>query len=227
MNKNLRKRLIIGILLLVLSAILAVFAHSTPYFPGDVRAMQFIQSLNSPFLTSFMTIVSQGFTGIPAVLLVITCVVIIWWRLGMLEGIFVAATGVLSPIANLFKLIIEQPRPPTSLANIITPLGGLGFPSGHAFFAAMVLGMLIYFILKNVSLPAVRVLLVSILIFIILLVGYSRVYLGDHWVSETVESYFIASGFLLLLTAFYEQRKTSKERRRRRLIPPLVASLLF
>ena len=128
-----------------------------------------------------MTIVSQGFTGIPAVLLVIACVLIIWWRLGMLEAIFMAATGVLSPIANLFKLIIEQPRPPATLANIITPFGGLGFPSGHAFFAAMVLGMLIYFILKNISLPAVRVLLISVLIFIILLVGYSRVYMGDHW----------------------------------------------
>jgi undecaprenyl-diphosphatase len=172
--------------------------------------MQFIQSLNSPFLTSFMTIVSQGFTGIPAVLLVIACVLIIWWRLGMLEAIFMAATGVLSPIANLFKLIIEQPRPPATLANIITPFGGLGFPSGHAFFAAMVLGMLIYFILKNISLPAVRVLLISVLIFIILLVGYSRVYLGDHWVSEVVESYIIAGGFLLLLTAFYEYRKAIK-----------------
>jgi PAP2 superfamily. len=213
-NKSLRYKLIIGILLLVISAILAVFAHSTPYFPGDIPAMQFIQSLNSPFLTSFMTIVSQGFTGIPAVLLVIACVLIIWWRLGMLEAIFMAATGVLSPIANLFKLIIEQPRPPATLANIITPFGGLGFPSGHAFFAAMVLGMLIYFILKNISLPAVRVLLTSVLIFIILLVGYSRVYLGDHWVSEVVESYIIAGGFLLLLTAFYEYRKAIKARQK-------------
>jgi membrane-associated phospholipid phosphatase len=59
----------------------------------------------------------------------------------------------------------------------------------------MVLGMLIYFILKNITLPAVRVLLISVLIFIILLVGYSRVYLGDHWVSEVVESYIIAGGF--------------------------------
>jgi undecaprenyl-diphosphatase len=74
----------------------------------------------------------------------------------------------------------------------------------------MVLGMLIYFILKNISLPAVRVLLTSVLIFIILLVGYSRVYLGDHWVSEVVESYIIAGGFLLLLTAFYEYRKAIK-----------------
>jgi undecaprenyl-diphosphatase len=214
MNKSLRYKLIIGMVLLVISAILAIFAHSTPYFPGDVPAMQLIQSLNSPLFTSFMIIVSQGFTGIPAVLLVIACVLIIWWRLGMLEAIFMAATGVLSPIANLFKLIIEQPRPPATLANIITPFGGLGFPSGHAFFAAMVLGMLIYFILKNISLPAVRVLLISVLIFIILLVGYSRVYLGDHWVSEVVESYIIAGGFLLLLTAFYEYRKAIKARQK-------------
>jgi undecaprenyl-diphosphatase len=212
-NKSLRNRLIIGILLLVISIILAIFAHSRPYFPGDIQAMQFVQRLNSPFLTSFMTIVSNSSTGIPAVLIVIASVLIVWWRLGKLEAIFMAATGILTPVANLFKLIIEQPRPPDTLANIILPIGGLGFPSGHAFFAAMVLGMLMYFILKNVASKPLKTLLVSVLIILILLVGYSRVYLGVHWGSEVVESYLIAGGFLLLLTALYEQINISKARR--------------
>jgi undecaprenyl-diphosphatase len=212
-NKSLRNRLIIGIFLLIISAILAVFAHSTPYFPGDLPAMRFVQSLNSHFLTSFMTVISNSATGIPAALLVIACVLIIWWRLGKLEAIFMIAAGVLSPIANLFKLIIEQPRPPATLADILLPIGGLGFPSGHAFFAAMVLGMLIYFILKNVALSVLKMLLVSVLIIYILLVGYSRVYLGVHWGSEVIESYLIAGGFLLLLTALYEQINISKARR--------------
>ena len=214
MNKSLRNRLIIGILLLIISAILAVFAHSRPYFPGDIPVMQFVQTRSSNFLTSFMTIVSNSSTGIPAVLLVIALVLIIWWRLGKLEAIFMAAAGVLSPIANLFKLIIEQPRPPATIANIILPIGGLGFPSGHAFFAAMMLGMLIYFILKFVASKPLKTLLVSFLAFYILLVGYSRVYLGVHWGSEVIESYLIAGGFLLLLTAFYEYRKAIKARQK-------------
>jgi membrane-associated phospholipid phosphatase len=209
-NKSLRKRLIIGPLLLVISVILAVFAHFTSYFPGDIPAARFIQSLSSQGITSFMTLVSQGFTNIPAVVLVVACVVIVWWRLGRLEGIIMAAVGAFSPVANLFKLIIQQPRPPATLIDIITPAGGLGFPSGHAFFAATVLGMLIYFVLRYVSLRPLKELLVSGLIFIILLVGYSRVYLGDHWVSQVIASYIIAAGFLLLLTVFYEQRKGSK-----------------
>jgi len=57
-----------------------------------------------------MIIVSDGFTGIPAVVLTIAFVLLIWWRLGMMEAIVMAITGVLSPIANLFKLVIEQPR---------------------------------------------------------------------------------------------------------------------
>ena len=129
MKKSLRNRLIIGTLLLILSAVLAVLAHRVPYFPGDLQSMRFIQSIRSPFLTSFMIIVSDGFTGIPAVVLTIAFVLIIWWRLGMMEAIVMAITGVLSPIANLFKLVIEQPRPPTTLVDIIIPIGGLGFPS--------------------------------------------------------------------------------------------------
>jgi membrane-associated phospholipid phosphatase len=215
LNKSLRKRLFIGLVLLVISVILAVFAHFTAYFPGDIAAARFVQSLSSQFITSFMLLVSQGFTGIPAVVLVIACVVIIWWRLGRLEGLFMAASGVLSPVANLFKLLIEQPRPPASLVGIISPAGGLGYPSGHAFFAAMILGMLIYFVIRYVSLKTLKWLLVAGLICIILLVGYSRVYLGDHWASEVIASYMIASGFLLLLTVFYEQRKGSKATRQK------------
>jgi undecaprenyl-diphosphatase len=212
-NKSLRNRLIISIFLLIVSTILAVFAHSRPYFPGDIQVMVFVQTRSSNFLTSLMTIVSNSSTGIPAVLLVIALVLIIWWRLGKLEAIFMAAAGVLSPIANLFKLIIEQPRPPATVANVLLPIGGLGFPSGHAFFAAMMLGMMIYFILKFVASKPLKTLLVSFLAFYILLVGFSRVYLGVHWGSEVVESYLIAGGFILLLTALYEQINISKARR--------------
>jgi membrane-associated phospholipid phosphatase len=211
-NKRLRKRLIIGLLLVILATILAVLAHFTLYFPGDVGATHLIQSLANPSLTSFMIIVSGGFTNLPAVLLVIACVVFIWWRLGRLEAMIMAAVGVLSPIANLIKLLVERPRPPASLVDVVTPAGGLGFPSGHAYFAATTLGILIYFVIKDVPSRSLKVFLVSGLVFIILLVGFSRVYLGDHWLSDVIESYIIAGGFLLPLTLFYEQRRAHKAR---------------
>ncbi|HEX7475037.1 MAG TPA: phosphatase PAP2 family protein [Dehalococcoidales bacterium] len=210
LNQRLRKRLIVTLVLLFLSIILAVFAYLTPYFPGDIRVAQLIQRLNSPSLTSFMIFVSAGFTGIPSILLAIALVLIIWWRLGLVAAIFMAADGVLSPAANLFKFIIERPRPPDSLVNILVPVAGLSFPSGHAFFATMILGMPIYFVLKYVSSRPLKVSLVSFLVIVILLVGYSRVYLGDHWPSDVIGSYFIGSTLVLLLTMFYEQRIASK-----------------
>ena len=103
------------------------FAYLKSYFPGDIRVTQLIQSLNSPSLTSFMIFVSKGFTGIPEILLAIVLVLLIWWRLGLLAAAFMAADGVLSPIANLFKFIIERPRPPDSLVNILCRVGGPQF----------------------------------------------------------------------------------------------------
>jgi membrane-associated phospholipid phosphatase len=203
--KRYHKRFTIGIALLLFSIIPAIFAYYTPYFPGDIQITVFIQGFRSEFMTSLMEAVSSLFTGLPAILLVVVFVAVILWRLGMLAAIFMALAGALSPADDILKFIIRRPRPTANLVNIILTSPGLSFPSGHAFFTTMTLGMMIYFIIKYVPNRPLKVLLSSVLIFVILLVGYSRVYLGAHWSSDVVESYLIAGAAVMLLTVLYEQ----------------------
>jgi len=79
---------------------------------------------------------------------------------------------------------------------------------------AMTLGMLIYFVLHNVSSRPLKVALVLVFAFIMLLVGYSRVY----WVTTAQRGHrklFYCRRFLLLMTVFYEQIKESRIRRQK------------
>ena len=205
MKKRYRKRFIIGLAMLFLSLLQAIYARFTPYFPGDVQVTRFVQGFNSRFLISVMETISRGFTGLPAVLLAVVFVMVIWWRLGIRAAAFMAGAAVLSPVDDILKFLIHRPRPPAILVNIIMPASGLSFPSGHAFFATMTLGMMTYFIIKYVTNRKIKIVLTAGLIISILLVGFSRVYLGAHWGSDVVESYFIAGGLVLLLSVFYEQ----------------------
>lgn len=210
MKKRYRKRFIIGLAMLFLSLLQAIYARFTPYFPGDVQVTRFVQSFNNHFLVSLMEAISRGFTGFPAILLVAVCVAVIWWRLGIRAAALMAAAAALSPVDGVLKFLIQRPRPTAILVNILMPASGLSFPSGHSFFATMTLGMMTYFVIKYISNRTLRWVLAAGLILSILLVGFSRVYLGAHWSSDVVEAYFIAGGFVLLLSVVYEQLMRDK-----------------
>ena len=84
-----------------------------------------------------------------------------------------------------------------------------GFPSGHAMFSIMVLGLLAYFIFINVKNHILRTVILIGLVALILLIGVSRVYLGVHWPSDVVGGYIIGGALLTGLIWFYRTRKAS------------------
>jgi membrane-associated phospholipid phosphatase len=213
MKNHYRNRLILALVLGLLGVAQAVYAANNAYFPGDVQVTQLLQSFSfQPFVT-LMIWVSQGFNSWRADLLALACIIFIWWRLGLLEAVMLTAAVLISPLNEFFKILVNRPRPVAMLVHIILPATGLSFPSGHSFFAAMLLGTLGYFALIYVRRP-VKYYLMSALLFFILLVGFSRVYLGAHWGSDVIGAYFFAGFFLLILSVVYEELKTYLTQRR-------------
>jgi membrane-associated phospholipid phosphatase len=213
MKRSVRNRLIVALILALLGICQAIYVHNVPYFPVDVQAAQWLQSIHNQILLSLMIGISQAFTSWPAFFLIIACVVAAWWRLGRLEAATVAVAALISPLNELVKIIVNQPRPPASLVHILLPALGPGFPSGHSFFTAMLLGIMAYFVLRYVKPRPFKFFLAATLIFLILLVGFSRVYLGAHWGSDVVGAYILAGVFLSLLTVGYEEVQNKLERR--------------
>jgi len=205
--------LIIGILLLNYKRDIGGICALQTLFPGWYSGDAVCSNPKQQFSNFFHDNSSNSSTGIPAVLLVIALVLIIWWRLGKLEAIFMAAAGVLSPIANLFKLSLNSRDLLPPLLISYCRLAASVFPAGMLFSPRWCWEWLFILYSNFVASKPLKTLLVSFLAFYILLVGYSRVYLGVHWGSEVIESYLIAGGFLLLLTALYEQINISKARR--------------
>ena len=208
MQKNTKYKIIVGLLATV-SLIMSIFAWFIKQFPGDLYWTLRLQSFHSNFLLSIMKGASFIFGGWFSVVVVVVIGILVWWRIGRLEAILIPIAGLLSLVNVVLKLIIARQRPSANLVQVLYQMQTNGFPSGHAVFAIMVLGLSAYFIFINMENHILRTVVLVDLVALILLIGTSRVYLGVHWPSDVIGGYIIGGALLTALIWFYQTRKLS------------------
>ncbi|MFE9258922.1 phosphatase PAP2 family protein [Streptomyces sp. NPDC006879] len=106
-----------------------------------------------------------------------------WWVLGTL-----AAAGALN---NGLKLAVGRPRP--QWIDPVDSAPHAAWPSGHALTAAVVFGLLVWILWDRVPvLVSASVAVVSVLG-----VGFTRLYLGVHWLSDVLGGWLLGSALVL------------------------------
>jgi membrane-associated phospholipid phosphatase len=188
----------------VLFLALAWFVHVHPVLPVDIAITEEFQEHQLPWLKWFMVAVS--FLGnqslVFAALIFLTAVV--FWLLGLrLEAIFIVGLSLVSAGLNqLIKYIVSRPRPTSDLVYILQQANGQSFPSGHVMSYVAYWGLLFslgLILFKRDRWWHYLFLIISGLF--VLLVGPSRIYLGDHWASDVLGGYMF--GGLLLGIALW------------------------
>jgi membrane-associated phospholipid phosphatase len=81
------------------------------------------------------------------------------------------------------------------------------FPSGHAMYGVAFFGLLFYIIIMNTKKYQLPWTIVSIAF--ILLLGFSRLYLGVHYLSDVCAGYSLGFLWLLLSISILELKRTS------------------
>ena len=111
------------------------------------------------------------------------------------------------------KLVVGRTRPPSWIAVIVED--GFSFPSGHATgaVAVAVLGawMTGRWIVRG---WAARVALWAILLATAGLIGFSRIYLGVHYVSDVVAGAFLGAAWavaVIVVGAWWESSRRSAQ----------------
>jgi len=116
-----------------------------------------------------------------------------------------SALGLLGmPISGALKHLVRRQRPQSEIARVVLPVVGLSFPSGHAMTTLMFYGFIAFLIAVHVQ-SGYGTFWVAVLSLLILLISWSRIYLGAHWFSDVVGGLAGGSFFLLLMTLCYRK----------------------
>jgi len=152
-----------------------------------------IQQIDSPLLNSFF----RAVTSLGEELFYLLLFSFLIWCVDFYLGIRVGILFLLSLYVNIgLKEIFQQPRPFDIVPEIQKAHAyGYGFPSGHAQSSMVVWGSIaIAYWKKQTWIRYLSILL-------ILLIGFSRIYLGVHFPTDVLGGWLLG-GFILGLSYF-------------------------
>ncbi len=112
-------------------------------------------------------------------------------------------------IVYLSKLFFDRPRPELALYIEHTP----SFPSAHATIAVAFYGFLAWMIMRNVSGWKAKIHIFFVTLILILLIGFSRLYLGVHYLSDVLAGYFVGGMMLVFSIALLEYWKSTHHKK--------------
>ena len=102
----------------------------------------------------------------------------------------------------VLKLLFQRKRP---LYPLLYAAKGLSFPSGHAITAVTFYGLAIYITRLSIDEAWISNLVIVTLAVLILLIGFSRIYLRVHYASDVLAGFIIGALWLAISLAVLSQ----------------------
>jgi len=154
--------------------------------PDAVRGLKAVSLLGTPVL----------FYGV-----VVIAAVWVWRRHGRRLALFLAVTTALGGLLDTaVKVAVNRPRP--SLVDPVATAAGKSFPSGHAMGSTVVYGALLLVFLPLIARRR-RVVVVAAAGVVELAIGFSRLALGVHYISDVLGGYVLGLAWLTASAAAF------------------------
>lgn len=197
--KNLKNKKILiplGVLSL-LFIILTVLVCTNTIEPLDNATSSFIISIRSPELTNTMNIITN-ISGSYALIVFTTLFIILIKKKKYPLAITINLIAVFIT-SQLAKAIVERDRP----LDMLVSAPGYSYPSGHSMVGLAYFSFLSYLVIKYIPNKIVKIILPIVFTITILLVGFSRIYLGVHYLSDVLAGFLLGAIYLIIFINIY------------------------
>ena len=189
----------------------------------DLSIVKGLQSLRNPIFDWFFYLVTQ----IGDQYVFIFLAVIIYWTISKKFAHKFVFTFMISAIVNTsIKELIKRPRPYIASASVYTKPSwettGYSFPSGHAQ-AAGVIGYTSYDASKKLN----KRWMWYVGIFILIFVPLSRIYLGQHYLSDVITGAVLAFFLSPFIFALVDKMGNDEDIYTLMLVPFFILALFF
>ncbi|MDN6196178.1 MAG: phosphatase PAP2 family protein [Atopostipes suicloacalis] len=177
----------------------------------DYQLSRYFYSWHQPTLNSIMTLITHMGDAITQSLVTIITVIFLFimkkWRSGLWYGLTVLLGALL--LNGAVKEFYERARP--SEIEPLVEIGGYSFPSGHSMGAAIVYGGILFLIFRFLRSSRLKAFFSVTIITIILLIGFSRIYLAVHFPSDVIGGFSLGLSWLTLSITILGIKYTNRE----------------
>ena len=190
-----KKALLLINLILIMAFIILETCFNDNLTSFDLKVSEFVWNLRFPLLSSIMKFISflASFKFI-----VISMIVVIIIK----KDIYFPLNMSMSSLINyILKNIFKRIRP----KNIIVMEKGYSFPSGHSMASMSFYGYIIYKLYNSNINSLFKKIIISLLIILILMIGFSRIYLGAHYLSDVIFGYLVSIEYLIIYSLFLKK----------------------
>ena len=164
----------------------------------DLAVFQFMYELRNPLADRLMAgLASIGDVHVLAPAVALTLLWLAWRRRWLAAAHWLAALAFGLALTALLGAVIDMPRPPTAH-------GGFGFPAAEITMATITFGFFAVLIARELP-GRSRVWPYLVSGALVAVLGFARLYLGAHWLSDIVGGMLLGVVWLLVLGIAYRR----------------------
>jgi undecaprenyl-diphosphatase len=201
-------QLLVGVIVfatmtLTLGEISEDIINHEPLTVADLQLSNWLHAHGSPWLTKAMFVATAlGSTVVVTIITVALALYLLWRKRRYWFAALVSTVAGASLLNRLLKFIFHRARP--HFNDPILTLDSYSFPSGHTMMATALYGCVAVLLIAHLADWRQRALVVVAAGLLVVLVGFSRIYLGAHYLSDVLGALAEGLAWLsLCLTAVY------------------------
>lgn len=201
-----------GSVLVAIGVLLGIAGAGVRVLPGDEAILEAVQRPEWFGWDRLAWVASRVGDPVPALMIGSACAVVCVIRKRADLALVILLATAVRAISPSLKALFESQRPSTDLASIMEHVDSFGYPSGHAFGAALVYGMVAIVAPRLFAGTLAGRVARVLAMMMVVLIPLSRVRLGVHWPSDVAGGMAFGLGIDCLLLAGFQSVAWQKVR---------------